>query len=232
MRELRRWLETLVALALVSQASQAACVHTPCPAAAAASASGQPEAVSSAAPAARGRLVIWDGDKIGAAGQGWADCDKKPDCKTVVAKASGAGANKSDGLKWHGEGPGWAGMGWNWFGWWPETAGTDITPYANLTFQIRVEGKAHDAGLDPAALTTLLRCSKNKKESARVAIQKYTADFADGQWHEVIIPIADLVKSNEGGGFDPKTAWEFDLANWSATPRDFDIYVDDIAVEN
>ena len=151
-------------------------------------------------------------------------------CKSTVVKAAGAGANGSAGLKFHGEGPGWIGMGWNWFGWYPDTAGTDISPYANLTFQIRVEGKSPDTAVDPAAVTALLACSKGKKGTADATVQKYTADFADGQWHKVSIPIADLM-SGAGAAFDPGTAWEFRLGAWSATPRDFTMYVDDIAVE-
>jgi hypothetical protein len=222
-------------LACVLALSQAACLCPPCPGTAGAAA---PAAAAAAEPAAskRGssrpvpnRLVIWDGDKVGA-GQGWADCDKKPGCKATVVKAAGAGMNGGAGLKFHGEGPGWLGMGWNWFGWYPETAGTDISQYTNLTFQIRLENKSPDAAVDPAAVTALLGCSRGKKSSADAAIQKYTADFADGQWHKVAIPIADLM-SGAGAVFDPGTAWEFRMSEWSASPRDFTIYVDDIAAE-
>ena len=211
---------------------QAACLCPPCPATTGGSAAAAPEpsAVKSASSApVPGRLVIWDGDKIGA-GQGWADCDKKPGCKATVAKVSGAGVNGGAGIKFHGEGPGWLGMGWNWFGWYPENAGTDISPYANLTFQVRVENKSPDTALDPASVTALLGCSKGKKGSADAAVQKYAADFADGQWHKVAIPIADLM-SGAGAAFYPATAWEFRVSAWSAAQRDFTIYIDEIAVE-
>ena len=222
-------------VACVLALAQAACLCPPCPATAGGSApaSAGPAAGKPAASAPSGptqdRVVIWDGDKVGA-GQGWADCDKKPGCKSAVAKVSGAGVNGGAGLKFHGEGPGWLGMGWNWFGWYPETAGTDISRYTNLTFQIRVESKSPDSAIDAASVTTALGCSKGKKTSADAAIQKYTADFADGQWHKVAIPIADLT-SGPGAAFDPGTAWEFRVSEWSATPRDFTIYLDDIAAE-
>jgi hypothetical protein len=35
----------------------------------------------------------------------------------------------------------------------------------------------------------------------------------------------------EGAQFDWEKAWEFQLSTWSATPRDFSIYVDQIAAE-
>jgi hypothetical protein len=121
-------------------------------------------------------------------------------------------------------------MGWNWFGWFPETAGTDVSPYGSLTFQIRVVGKSPSSGPDAAALTAFLRCSHDKKESASVPIRSYSPQFADGRWHRVVIPLADLIQS-KGAAFDATTAWELDFGHWSAAPRDFDVYVDDIAAE-
>jgi hypothetical protein len=211
--------------------AQAACLCPPCPGAAGAASPAADQTAGKSAPSGplQDRLAIWDGDKVGA-GQGWADCDKKPGCKSAVAKASGAGMNGSAGLKFHGEGPGWIGMGWNWFGWYPETAGTNISGYGNLTFQVRVESKSPDTTVDPGSVSASLGCSKGKKNSADAALQKYTADFADGQWHKVAIPIADLT-SGAGAVFDPGSAWEFRLSEWSASPREFTIYVDDIAVE-
>jgi hypothetical protein len=55
-------------------------------------------------------------------------------------------------------------------------------------------------------------------------------DFADGQWHRVVVPVADLLYG-DGSQFDPKTAWELRVGAWSATARDYNIYVDDIAFE-
>jgi len=80
---------------------------------------------AASAPAAVGsRLVIWNGDDTGGGAQGWASCDKTAECKTKLGPDSGSGVNGSTALKFHGEGPGWLGMGWNLFGWYPETAGS------------------------------------------------------------------------------------------------------------
>jgi hypothetical protein len=121
-------------------------------------------------------------------------------------------------------------MGWNWFGWWPATAGTDVSPYGSLSFQIRVVSKSPDSGPDPATVTTVLRCSNGKKESAAVPVRNYAADFADGRWHRVVIPLTDLVQG-KGATFDLTTTWELGLNHWSPAARDFDVYVDDIAAE-
>jgi hypothetical protein len=220
-------------LFVVAPLTQPGCLCPPCPATAGGAAPAAAQATGNAAPSGPtpDRLVIWDGDKV-APGQSWADCDKKPDCKMTATKTAGAGTNGSAGIKVHVEGPsGWAGMGWNWFGWYPETGGTDLSSYANVTFQIKVEPKSPETAPDPAAVAALLGCSKGKKTSASVAIQKYTADFADGQWHKIAIPIADFLQGADGATFDVKTAWEFRVAYWGATPRDFNIYLDDIATE-
>jgi hypothetical protein len=177
-----------------------------------------------------GRLVIWDGKGAGGGAQPWADCDKKPMCKASLAAADGAGEEGAAGLKFHGEGPGWIGMGWNWFGWYPETAGTDISSYSHLTFEIRVESASPDMALDPQSVTVLLGCSKGKQTSADVLPVKYERDFTDGKWHKVALPIGQFVKG-KGAAFDPQSAWEFRLSTWSATPKNFTIYVGDIAVE-
>ena len=228
--------------AAILATSQAGCLCPPCPAAGAAGATATtqgaapaatPAAAAAATPAGPtpDRLVIWDGDKVGA-GQSWADCTKKDQkCKSVLSKSSGAGANGSSGLKWHGEGPDWMGAGWNWMGWYPPNSGTDISAYSNLTFQVKVEFKAPDLAPDADAISVRLVCSNGKNcGTATVPIHKYVADYADGKWHKVVIPFSDLVVG-EGAAFDKKSAWEFGFSEWAGAPRDFTVYVDDIAVE-
>jgi len=224
------WLAVLVA-------GMAGCLCPPCPTAGpAAAAPANPGGAlagpaEAAAPAATGaRLAIWDGDGAGAGAQGWESCDKAPNCQSKVAMDSGTGTSGSNGLKFHGQGAGWIGMGWNLFGWYPETAGVDVTPYSHLTFQIRVEAKNADAAPDPGSVEVLLGCSKNKKDSASVSVERYAKGFTDGKWHKVEIPIPTFTKG-KGAGFDLGSFWEFRISTWSGTPRDFNIYVDDIAAE-
>ncbi len=220
-------------LALASM-GMTGCLCPPCPGTAAAAgpapAAGPAAGGSAAEPVATGsRLVIWDGDENGVGAQGWDSCDQKPDCKVKVATDSGTGVSNSTSLKFHGEGPGWIGMGWNLFGWYPENAGVDISPYTHLTFQIRVESKSPDTAVDPASVMVLLGCSRNKKDSATVAVEKYAKGFADGKWHKVSIPISAFKKG--APQFDLQSLWEFRLNQWGGAPRNFDIYVDDLAAE-
>jgi hypothetical protein len=226
---------------------EAGCLCPPCPAGAGATtAAGTPatttatnmsggmNAPTPAAAAPTGdRLVIWDGDKVGS-GQSWADCSKKDlKCKSTLTKTAGVGVNNSAGIKWHAEGPDWVGGGWNWFGWYPQDSGTNITGYANLTFQVKVVSKSPDLAPDGDALAVAIRCGNSKIKAcntASVPIHRYVADFADGAWHKAVIPMSDLT-AGEGAQFDPATAWEFAFAEWSGVPRDFTVYLDDIAME-
>ena len=229
-------------LAVLASVSTAGCLCPPCPGAgvapppatAAAAGASAPAAsapaASASAPAAVGsRLVIWNGDDTGGGAQGWASCDKTAECKTKLGPDSGSGVNGSTALKFHGEGPGWIGMGWNLFGWYPETAGLDISPYSHLTFQIRVDAKSAEAA--PEYLGLALACSnKNAKDTADAPIDKFVKAFADGKWHKVEIPISALIKG-AGAKFDLQSFWEFRLHTWTGTPKNFDIYIDDIAAE-
>jgi len=228
-------------LAVLASVSTAGCLCPPCPgaggatpppatvAAAAPSAAAPTASAPSAAVATGSRLVIWDGDTTGGGAQGWDSCDKKPECRTKLGPDGGSGTNGSTALKFHGEGPGWLGFGWNLFGWYPETAGIDISPYSHLTFQIRVDAKSADAA--PEYLGLALGCSnKSAKDTADIPMDRYAKTFADGKWHKIEIPISALTKG-AGAQFDLKAFWEFRMHTWTGTPKNFDVYIDDIAVE-
>ncbi len=215
------------------EGGEAATASAPSPAATPATSGGSTSTstASSTGSAPSGdRLLVWDGDNAGG-GKGWSNCDKPDEkCKASVAKVAGVGVNSTAGLRFHAEGPGWVGSGWNWFGWWPETAGTDVSAYANLAFQVRVDAKSPDLAPSPDSVTVSLACSSNKTTTADVLVYKYMSDFADGQWHKVVVPIADM-RQGSGAKFDPKTTWELRVGAWSDTPRDYNIYVDDVAFE-
>ncbi len=216
-------------LASLASLGAAGCLCPPCPGTG--GVDGPAGEGESAGPVAVGtRLVIWDGDEAGTGAQGWEGCDKKPKCKAKVGMEPGVGVNGSNGLKFHGEGGGWIGMGWNLFGWYPENAGVDLTPYSHLTFQIRVEGATPGAVVDPGAGGVLLGCSANKFDSSDAPIEKYVKRYADGKWHRVAIPISAFTKG-KGAKFDLHSFWEFRISTWTGSQRVFNIYVDEIAVE-
>jgi len=178
-----------------------------------------------------GRLDFWDG------GKGWADCDSKPECNAALVASPGVGVEGHKGLKFHGSGTGWIGCGWSWFDWYPPTAGTDLSSYTRLTFQIRVEAVSPDASPDTAHVDVSLVSSGGRGTSARVPLHRYDASFDDGKWHRVCVPLAALAGKpfaggNDGTPFDPRAVWEFRLSTWSPTHRDFNVYIDRIAAED
>ena len=127
-----------------------------------------------------------------------------------------------------GSGPGWIGSGWNLFGWYPENAGHDVSGYTHLTLWIRVEAKTPELAPD---VGVLLGCSSNPKNGQSETLQtsKHSpSNLLDGQWHEVVLPMAEF-KTKEA--FDPKTVWEVGITQWSQTPKEFTVYLDDIAFE-
>ena len=62
---------------------------------------------------------------------------------------AGPRSQRSEGKKtmvFHAKGNEWMGCGWNWFGWDPEDAGTDISKQKNVSFWAKVTGKQKPDG--------------------------------------------------------------------------------------
>ncbi len=183
------------------------------------------------APPPKDKLMLWDGDDS-TQGKSWSDCSKKDaGCKAVVASKSDAG-RRGAGLTFHVEGPDWAGFGWNWHGFYPDNAGTDISSYKALSFWIRVDAPAKEKAPDLAGLKVSLSASGHgKKATAEVGINEYAEQLLDGQWHEIVIPLSEFFK-DQGQEFDPKSAWEFRIGTYASTPRNFSLYIDEIGFDN
>ena len=82
------------------------------------------------------RDVVYDGDKIGDNAKGWAD----PAEKASVAEQDKEVRTAGKTVAFHAKGAGWMGCGWNWFGWYPEDSGTDVSHYKNLRFWAKLTG--------------------------------------------------------------------------------------------
>src|SRR5688572_17048952 len=173
---IRRHFQRSAALGLAAGAASTltSCLCPPCaqgPATAAAPSSTEAAPAAAAAPAASATVatgakeVIWDGDDV-TRGKSWANCDKAGECKATLAAAPGAGARGTNGLLLHGEGPGWQGGGWNWFGWWPENGGTDLSGYDELVFSVKISAPAKDKAVNASGINLAFGCSLDKKSSA------------------------------------------------------------------
>lgn len=169
--------------------------------------------------------TVWNGEGEEGSGKGWADCDHKPNCKAEVSLAAGKGYNASSALHFHGEGPGYLGAGWNWFGWWPKDAGTDFGPYDTLRLSLRVVVIQPNPPPKDLGLTLSLSSSTAKKKSKPVKLAPYVDDdIADGKWHQVDVPLDEFYVD----GFDRRKVWELSVGSWTKEPRSIDIYVDNV----
>jgi len=166
------------------------------------------------------KKTVWDGDKF-AHGLGWA----APQTPLIYVKPQTDEAKSGKvALEFHGDGAGWMGGGWNWHGWYPENSGTDITGFRNVSFSIKVLGDS------PGGLSIKLNNSANRKTTKDASVGDYCPDLADGQWHEIVIPLVDLY--GDKTEFDPRKAWELDFDSWEPKQRKFSVYIDDIGFDN
>jgi hypothetical protein len=176
--------------------------------------------------------LVWDGEKHGGSAKEWANCNLKDACQSVSKATPGVGVNNSVGLQWHVEGKDWKGMGWNWFGFWPEDGGTDISQFKNLSFWFRLQVDDPKQAPDLKDVKVgLASSSKGKLETESVSLISYADSLADGKWHEVVVPVSDLTKG-KGKDFDLKKAWEFRLGEYSMTEHKFTVFVDNIGFDN
>jgi hypothetical protein len=177
--------------------------------------------------------LVWDGDQIGGKAKEWANCNLKDKCKSTLKITAGEGVNDSVGLEWHVEGKDWKGFGWNWFGWWPENAGTDVSEFKNLSFWIRLRLDEPGKGPELKDLSVFLAGSGKggKDETAQVPLMGYVESLDDQEWHEIIVPLSELTKG-KGKDFDLTKTWEFRLGEYSMTEHNFTIFVDNIGFDN
>jgi hypothetical protein len=220
----------LLPLALVAACggAQTPAASVPASSAAAPAAAAPGADAKAAAPGSSAPTVVWDGEKNGPTAKGWASCPGEKEGKCKVEAKPGAGRNGTTGLVFKAKGAEWMGFGWNWFGWYPDNSGIDVTGYKNLSFWVKLTAtKAPDA----SGIKVLLGCSskdKAKEQSNEVALGNYVKNLSDGQWHEVKIPVSELLTGDKGKAFDAKKAWEFRIGAWYQDEQDYTITVDDI----
>jgi hypothetical protein len=121
----------------------------------------------------------------------------------------------------------WLGAGWNWMGFKTGNVGTDASEMKNLTFWIKSKGKT---GL----LQINLLCNGEildtpEEHTAKVEVLKYCPQLLDGQWHEVVIPLADLKPAK---GFNPRIISEIHFGFMAEEGTDGSFLIDDIAFDD
>jgi len=208
-----------------------ACARTACPCQSAAprcpvTAAPGPKV---AAPFAAGKpLLVWDGEGTSSPAKGWSSCQEGTPCSTKLEAKPGAGHGGSVGLEFSAKGPEWMGFGWNWFGWYPATAGTDISPYKSLALWIKVDG-APGSRPEPETIKVTLSSSSRggKDDTESVPINDYAPGFVDGQWHRVVLPLEPMLRG-KGEAFDTSKVWALMIGAWNQGDREYTIQVDEI----
>lgn len=184
---------------------------------------GSPATKSASARIDPKRVVVFDGaahDK----GSSWVN----PTTSTFL-KTPGAGRNGNTALelKFHDKHV-WIGFGFDWFDWKTgRKLGTDTSKMTNLDFWIKSDGVPDD-------LQVQLLCNGDvidtpEHHAPKMSIVKYCPDFRDGKWHEVVIPLADMVYPK---GYDPKVVTMIDFGFWAEAEATGAIDIEDIAFDN
>jgi photosystem II stability/assembly factor-like uncharacterized protein len=167
-----------------------------------------------ASPTVDRDLVAWDGEEK-TVGTGWGG----------IASQSGIARQGKTALMWHVQLKSFfTNCGWFW-GTYPvkPEMGVDASAMSKFVFSMRVDG-AHK----PTALHCTLHSLKGDKkegDSKEIDLIKLAPKLLDGQWHDVVVPLADLANA----GFNAKQVAELDFtANNGTNEFEFDAYVDNI----
>lgn len=175
------------------------------------------------APPAATKVVVWDGETAKSFG-GWAN----PPTSSYAPKAGDAHSGDTAlEFKFNDENV-WIGCGFHWFGWQTGTnVGTDIRGMTHLTFWIKAVGSTGDLDAQLLCNGDVLDTPEHHTSKTRVAL--YSPNYRDGQWHEVAIPLADLIQPE---GFDPRIVSQLDLGINPSGKVSGSFLIDDIAFEN
>jgi len=175
-----------------------------------------------AAMVTQSKFMLWDGDLYKTNAQWWTHpTDEMKGEITTEVSHSGKHC-----LAFHGDGAAWLGFGFNFSGWYPPDAVYDISNYKNLSFWIRIDAAP---GLFPNRPNVHLSQPGDKNNTSNtVDIEAYAPNLMDGKWHEVVIPLKHLRTRT----FDLTKVWEIGIGTWAQDRRSFDMYIDEIGVDN
>ena len=169
------------------------------------------------------RLVVWNGEDANV-GSSWVN----PTSSTFAPQTAEAHSGTT-ALQFHFTGNNqWIGGGWSWYAFKTgDDVGTDTTPYKTFSFWVKVKGK-------PVAFRLNFLCNGKvldtpEHHSERVNITDYVPNVFDGQWHEVRIPLKDLVNSP---GFNAKVVSQIQLDLSVGADVDDSFFIDDISFDD
>jgi hypothetical protein len=173
------------------------------------------------------QIVVWDGEQA-TEGAGWVTsngvCSVKTQTSIVHSGNSAVQFTfKSTSVQSESD---WIGAGWNWVNWQVGPYGTDITAMKYFTFWLKVEG-------DAAEMRFNLLCNgapaldMPEHHTDKVIVSQYTPQWKDGQWHQIIVPLKDLIQPI---GFDATHVAEMQFFNTGNGDGSF--FIDDLAFDD
>jgi hypothetical protein len=168
-------------------------------------------------------IVVWNGETV-STGSGWSNPSNT--CNVKSQEIESHSAKSSVEFRFKGDGKtGWLGCGWDWVAFQVGEFGTDITAMKNFSFWLKVKGTS-------AEMSFNLLCNgapaldQPQHHTEKVLVSKYCADWKNGEWHKIIVPLKDLVQPE---GFDARHVAEMQFFNTGAGDGSF--YVDDLAFD-
>jgi hypothetical protein len=169
------------------------------------------------------RTVVWDGETHDK-GSSWVNPTTSTFLRSQESAHSGTTALE---FKFHDKNV-WLGCGFDWFDWKTgRKLGTDTSKMTNLNFWIKVKGPVGDLQLQLLCNGDVIDTPEH--HAPKVSVAKYCPNFRDGEWHEVVIPLADMPYPK---GYDPKVVTMIDFGFWTNDEADGSIFFDDLAFDN
>ncbi len=165
-------------------------------------------------------ITAWDGDAV-SGGSAWA----APAGNPVVVQS--AVARGGFALFWDvlPRSEPWSEWGWNWKSW--QQPGTDVSAARIFSFAVRITG-----GNPPRDLVVSLRSATNQKYAHQppaadglrgINARTYDPLFADGQWHRIDVPMADMLSADNSSDF--REVYEIFMG---AGGSNYQLYLDDL----
>ena len=167
--------------------------------------------------------TVWNGDSV-TGGAGWATPSTNPiSIESSVAHVGAA-------LLWDvvPQSVPWSEWGYNWKGF--QKPGTPASSAVAFTFYVKLAGNH-----PPSDIVVSLRSAIDDKYAHQppaaaglrgVSLAKYAPSFADGAWHRVSLPMADVLAGENAAEF----AEIFEVF-MGAAGSDYRLYLDDLAFE-
>jgi hypothetical protein len=156
-------------------------------------------------------VMVWDGDAL-VGGHGWVWPLTPPNRIESQSMVVHTGRNA---LRFHAEGDRSINAGWQWNT--ATTAGVDFPRLHALVVSMKIEGRALPS-------STQLVIQGDDTHSKYVDLSTLCPALLDGNWHDIVVPFADL----EEPDFDFANANRLQIETRADGALAFDMYIDDI----